>query len=112
MADIFVSYSRKDNDFVKDLHRALTASQYDTWVDWEDIPATAAWWKMIEAGIEAAHTCMFVISPDSVASEICKQEIDHAARHQKRLIPIVRRNVDAAKVHPALAEAELDFLSP
>lgn len=110
MADIFVSYSRHDSDFVKHLHEALTESRYDTWVDWEDIPATAAWWQMIEAGIEAAHTCVFVISPDSAASEVCKREIDHAAKYNKRLIPIVRRDVEDKQVHAALRELNWIFL--
>lgn len=109
MADIFVSYSRRDSDFVKHLHTALTESRYDTWVDWEDIPATAAWWQLIEEGIEAAHTCVFVISPDSVASEVCKQEIDHAAKCNKRLIPVVRRDVDDEQVHGALKELNWIF---
>ncbi len=112
MADIFVSYSRRDSDFVKHLHQALTESRYDTWVDWEDIPATAAWWKMIQEGIEAAHTCVFVISPAAVASKVCRQEIDHAAHHNKRLIPIVLQDVDNAQVHPALGELNWIFFRP
>jgi hypothetical protein len=95
---------RRDSAFVKHLHAALSESRYDTWVDWEDIPATAAWWKMIQEGIEAAHTCVFVISPHSVASEVCTQEIDHAVKCKKRLIPIVRQDVEDSQVHPALGE--------
>ncbi len=105
MVDVFISYSRKDRDFVQVLHQALSQSRYDTWVDWEDIPQSAAWWKSIEAGIEAAHTCIFVVSPDSVASTVCRQEIDHATKHRKRLIPVVRREgFVVEQVHPALSE--------
>jgi hypothetical protein len=68
MVDVFVSYSRRDKEFVAVLHDALRASDYDTWVDWEDIAPTTEWWKEIEAGIEAAHTFLFVISKDSIAS--------------------------------------------
>ncbi|NJL46513.1 MAG: toll/interleukin-1 receptor domain-containing protein [Leptolyngbyaceae cyanobacterium SM2_5_2] len=105
MADIFISYSRKDKAFVQVLHQALSQSRYDAWVDWDDIPESAAWWKAIEAGIEAAHTCIFVVSPDSVVSTVCRQEIDHAAKYRKRLIPVVRREGFAGEqVHPALRE--------
>ena len=38
MADVFISYSRVDQSFVKVLNQALNQSQYDAWVDWEDIP--------------------------------------------------------------------------
>ncbi|MBD1999183.1 toll/interleukin-1 receptor domain-containing protein [Leptolyngbya sp. FACHB-541] len=103
MADIFISYSRRDKEFVRTLHRALSQSQRDTWVDWEDIPVTAEWWKEIEAGIEGADTFIFVISPDSVASKICYQEVEHAAKLNKRLFPIVRREGFAIeRVHEAL----------
>ena len=104
MADLFISYSRKDTEFVRILDAALIQSKYDTWVDWQNIPLTADWWEEIEAGIEAAHACIFVLSPDSVASEVCRREIDHAVKNNKRLIPIVRRDVEVADVHPALSK--------
>ena len=93
MADVFISYSRKDQAFVRRLHNALSRLNRDTWVDWEDIPLTADWLKEIYAGIESADTFVFVISPDSVASGTCKKEIAHAAKHNKRIIPMVLRDV-------------------
>lgn len=103
MSDVFISYSRKDKEFVKTLHVALSANSCETWVDWQDIPLTADWWQEIERGIEAADTFVFVLSADAIASKVCKQEIDHAVKHNKRLIPIVRRNDFAAElVHPVL----------
>ncbi|MBD0336213.1 MAG: TIR domain-containing protein [Cyanobacteria bacterium Co-bin13] len=103
MADVFISYSRKDKDFVQVLHQALIESQYETWVDWEGIPLTADWWEEIKAGIDAADTFVFVISPDSIASKVCGEEVDYAVAGQKRLMPIVRRDgFDMAQVRPAL----------
>jgi len=105
MADVFISYSRVDQSFVKVLNQALNQSQYDAWVDWEDIPLTADWWKEIQAGIDAANTFIFVISPDSVLSKVCRQEIDYATANHKRLMPIVYRDGFARKaVHPALGK--------
>jgi hypothetical protein len=105
MADVFISYSRVDQSFVKVLNQALNQSQYDAWVDWEDIPLTADWWKEIQAGIDAANTFIFVISPDSVLSKVCRQEIDYATANHKRLMPIVYRDGFTSKsVHPALGK--------
>jgi WD40 repeat protein/tetratricopeptide (TPR) repeat protein len=105
MTDVFISYSRKDKEFVKTLHTALVQDNRDTWVDWEDIPLTADWWQEIQRGIEAADTFVFVLSPDSVASKICTQEVDHAVQHHKRLFPIVRReDFDTSQVHAALCK--------
>ena len=98
MADVFISYSRKDRDFVRVLHEALSHLNRDTWVDWEDIPPTAEWLREIYAAIEAAYTFVFVISPDSVSSEVCKQEVAHAVKYNKRIVPIVRRDVNAKAV--------------
>lgn len=92
MADVFISYSRRDKAFVQTLNQALEESKYDTWIDWQDIPLTADWWEEIKSGIEAAHTFIFVISPDSVSSNVCHQEIDHAVLHQKRLMPVICRD--------------------
>ena len=91
MTDIFISYSRKDKKFVEVLHQALEKSKYETWVDWDDIPLTADWWEEVKDGIETAHTFIFVMSPDSISSEICGQEIDHAEENNKRLVPIMHR---------------------
>jgi hypothetical protein len=84
MSDVFISYSRKDKEFVKTLHVALSANSCETWIDWQDIPLTADGWQEIEHGIEAADTSVFVLSVDAIASKVCKQEIDHAVRHNKQ----------------------------
>ncbi len=90
---------------MQSLHDALHREQREIWVDWQAIPLTADWWQEIERGIEGTNTFVFVISPDSVASDICRQEIDHAVKHNKRLVPIVHREgFEAAKVHPMLSK--------
>jgi WD40 repeat protein len=106
MSDAFISYSRKDRDFVLRLHEGLAAQQRDIWVDFEDIPATADWWREIQGGIEGANAFIFIISPDSVHSEVCNRELDYALQNNKRLIPLLRREVtdkaDQQAVHPAI----------
>ena len=81
MSDVFISYSRRDIDFVRHLFDQLKARDREAWADWQDIPPTADWLAEIYSGIEAANTFLFVISPDSVASEICTLEIEHAVKH-------------------------------
>src|SRR5687768_359354 len=103
MADVFISYSRKDQEFARRLHGALTAQGHDVWVDWEDIPLTAEWLKEIYRGIEEAGAFVFVISPDSLASEVCRQEVDYALANNKRIIPVVRREVDYKHVPHVLS---------
>lgn len=103
--DVFVSYSRKDKPFVETVDTALREGNRDPWIDWDDIQTGEDWWQSICRGIEAADTFVFVISPDSVASEVCRREIDHAAQCHKRCLPMVYRegfSMDA--VHPWIAK--------
>ena len=78
MSDVFISYSRKDIDFVQWVFDVLTSRDRDPWADWQDIPPTADWLAEIYSGFEAADFFPFIISPDSVMSEICTLEIEHA----------------------------------
>ena len=112
MADIFISYSRRDTEFVRKLHQALAERDRDVWVDWEDIPATADWWNEICAGINSADTFAFIISPDSTTSDVCRREIDHAVANNKHFIPILYRSLvtDSSgrinikdHIHPAIS---------
>lgn len=93
MSDLFVSYSRRDQVFVRELHAALEKVGKDVWVDWENIPLTAEWLQEIYEGIEAADAFAYVITPDSVRSEVCSLELAHAISHNKRLVPILRREL-------------------
>ncbi len=102
MADVFISYSRKDIEFVQMLHAALKHKKREAWVDWQDIPLTADWLTEVYRGIEASDTFVFVISPDSAASEICVKELEHALKHHKRLVPVVRRPAAPEVLHPVV----------
>jgi hypothetical protein len=111
MTDAFISYSRKDKAFVERLVDALESHDRDAWVDTKDIPLTADWLAEIYAAIEFADSFVFVISPDSVASEICGLEINHAVKHNKRLVPILHRDVDPPGRASSYSCTQLDFLS-
>jgi WD40 repeat protein len=107
---VFISYSRRDMDFVRNLHDALTARAYDVWVDWEDIPPSAEWFAEIEAGVRGADGFIYVISPDSVASEVCSRELDHALEQHKRVVPVVWRDPDRGAVPEGAAARNWVFL--
>src|SRR5690349_2513858 len=95
MAKLFVSYSRRDSAAARTLIEAFRSIEQDVWVDWESIPPAVDWLEQIFRGIEEADAFLFLISPDSIASEVCKVEINRAAQNNKRIIPIVLRDVPA-----------------
>ena len=107
--EVFISYSRKDKEFVRRLDEELKRRDREAWVDWEGIPPGDTWEKTIYGAIEATHTFIFVLTPDSIASEVCGKEIAHAAANNKRLVPIVHRDVVAEKVPKSLGELNWIF---
>ena len=104
MTKVFISYSRKDKAIAENINIALKEINLDSWIDWDDIPPTADWWDQIQKGIETADAFIFLLSPNSVTSKVCGQEIDHAVRNGKRLIPLVVHDVNADDVHVALSK--------
>jgi len=109
MTTLFISYSRKDLEFAKKLTSSLTDIGLDAWVDWNDIPPTADWWETIENGIESSDAFLCILSPDSVASEVCNREIDHGFKNGKRMIPIIVRDVDKGKTRDDLKKLNWIF---
>src|SRR5688572_2918892 len=112
MTHLFISYSRKDIAAAQKLTESFKGMDLDVWIDWEGIPPTVDWWKEIERGIEEADIFLFLISPDSVQSKVCKQELEHAARNGKRLIPLVVRDIKADESPPELRPLNWIFFRP
>jgi WD40 repeat protein len=92
--DVFVSYSRTDQAFVRRLTGALEERGKDVWVDWDDIRPSADWRGRIEAGVEASKAFIAVLSPELLVSPVCTEELQLAADSNKRVIPILRREVE------------------
>ena len=78
MAEVFISYSRNDSDFVHVLDEHLKREGRDVWVDWEDIAPAADWQQDIYDNIDAAESFVFVVSAKSLESQYCGKELVHA----------------------------------
>ena len=78
----------------------LTSRDREPWADWQDIPPTADWLAEIYHGIEAADSFLFIISPDSVTSEVCTLEIEHSVTHNKRLVPVTCGKIPMISISP------------
>src|SRR5688500_8018544 len=109
MSHIFISYSRKDFDFAGKIVRALGKNNLDTWIDWKSIPKGEDWEQEIYRGIEEADAFLFLISPDSVLSQMCTKETTHAVKNGKRILPIVIRDTDPKIIHPEISKLNWIF---
>src|SRR5438270_7683825 len=108
-AKVFISYSRKDIGFADRLDAALKARDFEPLIDRTEIHAFEEWWKRIEALIARADTVVFVLSPDSVSSDVALKEVAFAASLNKRFAPIVCRRVDNKTVPEALGRLNFVF---
>jgi WD40 repeat protein len=107
--EVFISYSRKDKEFVRRLDEALRGRGREAWVDWQDIRPTEDFMQAIYGAIEGADTFISVLTPDSVVSYNCGLEIAHAAANNKRMVPVVARDVKADTVPEALRKLNWIF---
>jgi len=109
---VFLSYSRKDLDFVIWLSSAFET--YGCMADFDlstedprnvisGISAEDAWWTRLEEMITSAEVIVFVVSPDSIRSKVCDEEIAFSQGMGKRIIPVQCRSIDFAKAPPRLS---------
>jgi tetratricopeptide (TPR) repeat protein len=108
-AKVFISYSRKDMAFVDGLEAALKARGVEPLIDRSEIYAFEDWWKRIEALIVRADAVVFIVTPDSVGSEVALKEIEFASSLNKRVAPIVSRRVEDKQLPQAVARLNFIF---
>jgi WD40 repeat protein len=102
MKEAFISYSRKDLEFVQKIFDAFCKEEREVWFDQKNIPLTADWRQEMYLGIEESQSFVFIISPDAVTSKPCLEEIEHAVLHNKRLLPVMYKKTPSSTVHPAI----------
>ena len=79
-ARVFISYSRKDSAMAEELRDALRAAGFNAYLDVHDIDPGEKWKHRLGDLIAPAEKIVFLISADSVASDICEWEIERAER--------------------------------
>ena len=112
MTSVFLSYAREDIEFVRRLHEALArlghAPAWDQ--DHGIVPFSSPYRDEIITAITAAEKFVFVISPDSLESGPCADELAAALADRKQVIPVLRRPALPGQViPPALADRNWIF---
>lgn len=92
---IFISYARADGeDFAFKLHDRLEAEGYSAWLDKRDIPAGENWDVAIEQGIRSSWALLFVMTENSILSEVCQDEWMLAINLKLPVIPLKIQNIE------------------
>jgi WD40 repeat protein len=108
--EIFISYSRADSDFARKLNEELQSYGKTTWFDQESIPPGSDFQQEIYQGIANSDNFLFVISPRSVNSPYCKEEVEYAQKLNKRFVTVLHRAVSTQDLHSVLANIQwIDF---
>ncbi|MFN7209347.1 MAG: TIR domain-containing protein, partial [Aggregatilineales bacterium] len=92
--DTFISYSRANAAFARDLYKKLSAQGFTLWRDLNDMEGGEDWWRQIQEAIENVDTMVLILSPKALASEVVAQEWHYARQKGTRIIPILAESVD------------------
>src|SRR6266540_1434474 len=108
---VFISYSRKDKAFVQKLNEALDGAGVQAWVDWEGIELASDWMATITSAIQGTDAFLFVITPDSLKSKVCADELALGLKLNKKLIPILYRDPEnGTTMHEKIAATNWVYL--
>jgi tetratricopeptide (TPR) repeat protein len=88
MSKLFISYSSKDLRLADDLAERLRRLDFETLLDRTNIYPLDDWQRRIEHLIIEASLVVFIATENSNDSEVCKWELETAARHNKKIAPI------------------------
>ncbi|HAJ59496.1 MAG TPA: type IV secretion protein Rhs [Cyanobacteria bacterium UBA8543] len=102
MTQVFLSYSEPDRLIMEKIRNSLRRESITVWTNKTDIQTGEAFEEAIKRGIEQADNLVYLLSPDSLNSSYCQQELDYALSLHKRIIPVLMRTTDPMFVPPAL----------
>ncbi len=96
MAQVFISYSSRNDQIAEDLHRRLTRAGVSTFLASESLRPGDLWKDTILDELRRSKVVMVIMSPDSVGSQAVMHEIGGSLFHGKKIIPILyKTTIDA-----------------
>jgi hypothetical protein len=90
--DIFISYSRRDQEFVTRLASDLDKQVAGAWFDQSTIQVGQKWHDEIMDGIRECRAFVLVLSPDAAESRYVREEVNKALELGKPIIPVLYRS--------------------
>lgn len=86
---VFISYSRKDFQEVKEFNRLLESNGIKTWFDLHDVEFSSSFMQRISDGITSSDIILFMWTENSAVAEFSEKEVLTARQNGKRVIPIL-----------------------
>jgi hypothetical protein len=108
-ASIFISYSRSDRNHAERIAEELRRRGHEVSRDLDDILPTEEWRGRLRDLIADADVIVFLLSPKSAASDICRWEVDLAQGLNKKIAPIVVEDIEGAQIPQMLSRLNYIF---
>ena len=93
MSEVFISYSRRDQEAVRRLAGALRKDGHTVSIDQDIISGGQLWRAKIVGAIGTADVFLVVLSSSAVASDEVRKELDIAVDKKKPIVPAMLERV-------------------
>lgn len=90
---IFISYARKDSEYVYTLAKELRRIGLDIWID-QDIEPGSNWDKTIEEALRDSEKMLLIVSPASMLSENVQDEWSYFLEEGKPVFPFIHQDCE------------------
>lgn len=90
---VFLSYARKDSDYVYTLARELRRIGLDIWID-QDIDPGENWDNSIEEALKNCKKMLLIVSPDSMRSDNVQDEWSYFLEEGKAVFPFIYKDCE------------------
>ncbi len=88
--EVFLSYSRRDEEPMRRVKVSLRDANLRVWVDEEGLePGTRSWRRAVQEAIDRAGCVVVILSPHAKQSEWVEAELDYAESQKKTIFPVI-----------------------
>ncbi len=102
MTQVFLSYAHEDAAVMRQIRNSLWREGFTVWTNTTDLQTGAAFEEAIKHGIEQADNLVYLLSPNSLKSAYCQQELNYALALNKRIIPVLVSPLEPEPISPTL----------
>ena len=86
---VFISYSRNNVEAANQLQAALDSLGYSPKLDLQILAAGDEWKTRLGDQIRSSDAFIFIVSDESITSQMCQWELSEATRLGKKIVPIL-----------------------
>ena len=104
--DVFLSYSRSDTEFMRNLCADLRSEGFRVWIDEGLDPGTKRWEEQVERAIEHARAIVTILSPASKQSLWVGRELSYGEGRGIRVFPVLADGSEQSSVPLRLSSTQ------